>query len=132
MKKAKIIRTKEGNFFIKGRGLPKGCELCLRGQKAVLFLNGICQKPHHCSWYCPISIERRDKDITYANEIEINSLEELLEEVNKIDAKGMSITGGEPLSELNLEKTVEFIKYIKNQKGRKFHIHLYTNCLHFN
>lgn len=132
MRKAKVIKSKENNLYIKGRGLPKGCKLCLKGQKTVLFLNGICQKPDHCSWYCPISIERRDKNLTFANEIEITSKEGLLEEVNKIDAKGMSITGGEPLSELNLEKTLDYIKYIKIQKDYKFHVHLYTNGINFN
>ncbi len=132
MRKAKVIKSKENNLYIKGRGLPKGCKLCLKGQKTVLFLNGICQKPDHCSWYCPISTERRDKNLTFANEIEITSKEGLLEEVNKIDAKGMSITGGEPLSELNLEKTLDYIKYIKIQKGYKFHVHLYTNGINFN
>ncbi|MFW9941625.1 MAG: 4Fe-4S cluster-binding domain-containing protein [Candidatus Thorarchaeota archaeon] len=131
MKNAKIIKSKENNLYLKGRGLPKGCRLCLKGQKTVLFLNGICQKPYHCSWYCPISIERRDKDLTFANEIKISSKEGLLEEVNNTDAKGMSITGGEPLSELNLEKTLEYIKYIKNQKGKNFHVHLYTNGINF-
>lgn len=132
MRKAKVIKSKENNLYIKGRGIPKGCKLCLKGQKTVLFLNGICQKPDHCSWYCPISTERRDKNFTFANEIEITSKEGLLEEVNKIDAKGMSITGGEPLSELNLEKTLDYIKYIKIQKGNKFHVHLYTNGINFN
>ena len=132
MRKAKFIKSKENNLYLKGRGLPTGCKQCLKGQKAVLFLNGICQKPNHCSWYCPISTERRDKNLTFANEIEITAKEGLLEEVNKIDAKGMSITGGEPLSELNLEKTLDYIKYIKIQKGNKFHVHLYTNGISFN
>ncbi len=44
----------------------------------------------------------------------------------------MSITGGEPLSELNLEKTIDYINYVKNEKGKKFHIHLYTNGINFN
>ncbi|MHA2282914.1 MAG: radical SAM protein [Promethearchaeota archaeon] len=132
MIKVKIIHSKEKNYYIKGRGIPKGCKLCLKGQKTVLFLNGICQKPIHCSWYCPISIERKDREFTYANEIKISSKEDLLEEINKTDARGMSITGGEPLSELNLGKTIGYIKYIKSQKENKFHIHLYTNGINFN
>ncbi|MHA2036422.1 MAG: radical SAM protein [Promethearchaeota archaeon] len=131
MIKVKIVKTKEENFYIKGRRLPKGCKLCLKGQKTVLFLNGICQRPNHCSWYCPISEERKNKELTFANEIKINSQKGLLEEVNKVDAKGMSITGGEPLSELNLVKTLDYIQYIKSQKGDKFHIHLYTNGINF-
>ena len=127
----KIIKTKENNYYVKGRGIPKGCKLCLKGQKTVLFLNGICQKPDHCSWYCPISTERKGEDNTFADEILIGSKQDLLEEINIIDAKGMSITGGEPLSKLNLAKTLDYIKYIKLQKGNKFHIHLYTNGINF-
>jgi pyruvate formate-lyase activating enzyme-like uncharacterized protein len=130
--KVKIIKSKENNYYIKGRGLPKGCKLCLKGEKTVLFLNGICQKPSHCSWYCPISTERKDKNLTFADEINISSKKELLEEINKIDARGMSITGGEPLSALNQPKTIDYIKYIKSQKGSKFHVHLYTNGINFN
>ncbi|MFX1315620.1 MAG: 4Fe-4S cluster-binding domain-containing protein [Promethearchaeota archaeon] len=132
MKKTRIVETKANSFYLKGRGIPKGCKYCLKGAKVVLFLNGICQKPYHCSWYCPISEERRDKEITYADEIEIDSKMELLEEINKINAKGMSITGGEPLSELNLEKTLEYIKFVKAEKGKSFHVHLYTNGINFN
>jgi len=131
MKKSKIVETKSNSFYIKGRGIPLGCKFCLKGAKAVLFLNGICQGPNHCSWYCPISEERKGKDITYADEIQMNSKEELLEEINKINAKGMSITGGEPLLELNLEKTLQYIRYVKLKKGKRFHIHLYTNGINF-
>ncbi len=130
-KKINIVESKNNTFYIKKRGVPKGCKLCLKGAKVVLFLNGICQKPAHCSWYCPISEERKNNDITFADEININSKEELLEEINKINAKGMSITGGEPLLEANLEKTLEYIKYIKSVKRKKFHIHLYTNGINF-
>ncbi|TKJ22470.1 MAG: hypothetical protein CEE43_06145 [Promethearchaeota archaeon Loki_b32] len=132
MKKINLTKSEEETYFIKGRSIPKGCKYCLKGSKAVLFLNGICQKPDHCSWYCPISEERRDKDITFADEIEIITKEELLKEIKMINAQGMSITGGEPLSEINFEKTLDYIKYVKLNKGRKFHIHLYTNGIDFN
>ncbi len=132
MKKIRIAKSEGETYFIKGRGIPKGCKYCLKGSKAVLFLNGICQKPDHCYWYCPISEERRGKNLTFADEIKINSKEELLQEINLIKAQGMSITGGEPLSALNLEKTIDYIKYTKTTKGKKFHIHLYTNGVNFN
>ena len=132
MKKPRIVESKENTHFIKGRGIPKGCQLCLKGKKVVLFLNGICQNPPHCSWYCPISEKRKNKATTYANEIKISTKEELLEEINKINAKGMSITGGEPLLESNLEKTLEYIKYVKSKKGKNFQVHLYTNGVNFN
>ncbi|MFX1417406.1 MAG: radical SAM protein [Promethearchaeota archaeon] len=132
MRKIKIAKTDSQTYYIKGRSIPKGCKYCLKGSKVVLFLNGICQKPDHCNWYCPISEERRGKNLTFADEIEIRTKEELLKEIELISAKGMSITGGEPLSEINLEKTIDYINYIKAKKGKKFHIHLYSNGINFN
>ncbi len=131
MKKSKISKSKAETYFIKGRGIPKGCQLCLIGAKTVLFINGLCQNPKHCYWYCPISNERKGKDFTYANEIKIKSREELIDEINIMNAKGMSITGGDPLFDPNFKKTLDFIKYVKMRKGKKFHIHLYTNGLNF-
>ncbi|TFG29815.1 MAG: 4Fe-4S cluster-binding domain-containing protein [Promethearchaeota archaeon] len=128
----KIIESKGNTFYVKGRNLPKGCSLCLKGSKAVLFLNGICQNPEHCSWYCPISEERKNKDLTFADEIQVSSNSELLIELDTINAKGMSITGGDPLIASNLAKTVDYIKYVKSVKGKKFHVHLYTNGIDFN
>lgn len=132
MKKVKINKSLGETYFIKERGISKGCQQCLNGEKLVLFINGICQKPEHCSWYCPISKERRGKDLTFANEIQITSKKDLLEEINKTDALGMSVTGGEPLSKLNFEKTLDYIQYVKSKKGKDFHIHLYTNGQDFN
>jgi pyruvate formate-lyase activating enzyme-like uncharacterized protein len=132
MKVIKLLKTRGESYYIKGRSIPKGCKYCLKGSKVVLFLNGICQKPEHCYWYCPISEERRGKEITFADEIEIKNKEDLLQEIEKISAQGMSITGGEPLSRLNLEKTIDYINYAKIAKGKKFHIHLYTNGVNFN
>ncbi|MFW9826375.1 MAG: radical SAM protein [Candidatus Thorarchaeota archaeon] len=131
MKKTNVIESKAETYYIKGKNIPKGCKYCLKGSKVVIFLNGICQNPEQCSWYCPISEERRGKNLTFADEIEINTKEEILNEIELIDAKGASITGGEPLSELNLEKTIDYIKFLKSKKGKKFHIHLYTNGINF-
>jgi len=131
MKKIKIEESKANTFYVKGRGMPNGCQYCLQGSKTVLFLNGLCQKPEKCHWYCPISEERRDKLATYADEIKISAKDELIEEINAINAQGMSITGGDPLMESNFEKTIEFIKHVKKVKGKKFHVHLYTNGINF-
>lgn len=131
MNSAHIIESKQGTHYVKERNIPKGCQYCLKGEKTVLFLNGLCQRPNHCFWYCPISEERKGKDLTFANEINIITKEELIEEIDKTNAKGMSITGGEPLLDLNIEKTIEFIEFVKKKKGKKFHIHLYTNGYNF-
>lgn len=127
-----LFKTKEQNYYIRERGIPRGCKLCLQGAKAVLFLNGICQNPPHCAWYCPISEKRKNKNDTYLNEIHISQEPEIFEELSKMNAKGMSITGGEPLFDPNLERTLEYIRLTKETKGSAFHIHLYTNGLHFN
>jgi pyruvate formate-lyase activating enzyme-like uncharacterized protein len=127
-----IIKSRAHTFYIKKRGISKGCQLCLNGSKAVLFLNGLCQNPDHCCWYCPISEKRKGKKDTYINEILISSKEQILHELNTIKAKGMSITGGDPLFEPNLQSTLDYIQYVKEKKGKKFHIHLYTNGMNFN
>ncbi|MHA1781798.1 MAG: radical SAM protein [Promethearchaeota archaeon] len=132
MKEIQIIDSKKGTFFIKKKGIPRGCELCLRGEKTVLFINGFCQNPPHCFWYCPISKERKNKSQTYANEIRVNEDSDLLKEIKLTQAKGMSITGGDPLYERNLDKTIKYIKLVKSRLGKKFHVHLYTNGLNFN
>ncbi|MBY9017022.1 MAG: radical SAM protein [Candidatus Lokiarchaeota archaeon] len=126
-----ILESRAHTFYVKKEGIPKGCQQCLKGTKAVLFLNGICQNPKHCWWYCPISEKRKGKKDTYINEIQISSKEQILHELKAINAKGMSITGGDPLYEPNLNKTIETIKFIKENKGKKFHLHLYTNGLNF-
>lgn len=132
MKKRKIKESNGNTFYIKGKGIPMGCKFCLEGAKAVLFLNGFCQKPNHCSWYCPISKERKDKSTTFIDEIQVLSKEDIFDEIENINAKGISITGGEPLSKSNLEKTLTYIKLLKSEKGKNFHIHLYTNGINFN
>ena len=131
MRDPMILESRAHTFYIKKEGIPKGCQQCLKGTKAVLFLNGICQNPKHCWWYCPISEKRKGKKDTYINEILITSKEQILKELKAINAKGMSITGGDPLYEPNLKKTLEYIRFVKENKGKKFHIRLYTNGLNF-
>ena len=47
MRKAKFIKSKENNFYIKGRGLPSGCKQCLQGQKAVILVDGYKEAGYH-------------------------------------------------------------------------------------
>ncbi len=131
MRKKRIVDSGKNNLLIKGRGIPKGCQICLKGAKTVLFLNGLCQNPDHCYWYCPISEERKNKSLMFANEIQITTKEEILDEIYNTDALGMSITGGDPLFPPNIESTLEIIRFIKLKMGKKFHIHLYSNGINF-
>ncbi len=108
--------------------LPKGCQYCVRGEKLVLFVTGIC--PRKC-YFCPVSDEKYGKDVIYANERKISvldqekALEEVLSEAKVMRAKGAGITGGDPLAKL--ERTCVFIKRLKKEFGKNFHVHLYTS-----
>ena len=107
--------------------LPKGCQLCHVGSKIVLFITGLCERPNYCKWYCPISLERRGKDLSYVNEIQINSESDIIAEAKLMNAEGAAITGGEPL--FRYERTINYIRLLKTTFGENFHIHLYTNSI---
>ncbi|HIH10668.1 TPA: radical SAM protein [Candidatus Woesearchaeota archaeon] len=113
----------ENQFYSYNSGeLPEGCQLCVRGEKVVLFVTGLC--PRRC-YFCPVSDQKYGNDVCYANERAIISDEDLLQEVEAMDAKGAGITGGDPL--MKLDRTVHYIKLLKEKKGKSFHIHLYTS-----
>lgn len=102
--------------------LSEGCVFCQRGSKLVLFLTGVCDK--NC-FYCPVSEERLDKDVTYANEKKVFLDEDILKEAVSMGAEGTGITGGEPL--LYPRRVKHYIKLLKSHFGSDHHIHLYTS-----
>jgi len=102
--------------------LTEGCKRCAKGEKLVLFLTGLC--PRNCL-YCPLSDEKKNKDIIFANEREIHDIEEVIEEVKLSGATGVGITGGDPVA--RLARTCDFIIKLKENFGKDFHIHLYTS-----
>ncbi len=93
--------------------------MCERGAKLVIFVSAEC--PNSC-YYCPVSPERKG---TFANETRVTRPEDLLEEAERMDAEGASITGGEPL--IHLKRTSGMITLLKKFYGEEFHIHLYTS-----
>jgi hypothetical protein len=98
----------------------------------VFFVGGECDFPEHCRWYCPISEERKGKPVKFVNERAFNDWEDLWDEIAKADARGMSITGGDPLVSEDLRAfIVEAIRMTKEHCGTAFHIHLYTNAVNF-
>ncbi len=114
MKKTAFHSYKTGN-------LAKGCQLCVQGKKMVLFVTGLCS----CRCYfCPISDQKKNKDVIYANEWPIKNFKNIIEEAKLCSSKGAGFTGGDPL--VKIERTTKLIKLLKKTFGKKFHIHLYT------
>ncbi len=105
-------------------GMSKGCQLCVKGRKLVLFVTGLCGQ--RC-FYCPVSELKSGQDVVYANEWKIanpDDPKELIEEAELTEARGAGITGGDPL--VKIDRCVAYIKLLKKKFGKQFHIHLYT------
>ena len=114
MQKTKFYSYKIGN-------LPKGCSQCVKGEKLVLFVTGLCERK---CYFCPLSDQKKNKDDIWANEWKIKSKADIIKEAKLCSAKGAGITGGDPL--LKLDRTITLIKLLKKEFGKSFHIHLYT------
>ncbi|NYT03296.1 MAG: 4Fe-4S cluster-binding domain-containing protein [Candidatus Methanofastidiosa archaeon] len=113
------IKVTDANSSFTGK-LPKGCKLCIKGKKSVLFVTGLC---HVNCYYCPVSNEKKDKDISYINERRIEKNIDVLEEIKACSSSGISFTGGDPLLKIN--NCLDYAKLIKGENN-KHHIHLYT------
>ena len=100
----------------------QGCIQCQAGSKLVLFVTGKC---HWMCDYCPLSDNRREIDIMYANERPCNDFTEVIEEAKAMNATGTGITGGDPM--MARERSIEAIKHLKKEFGPNHHIHLYTS-----
>ncbi len=98
-----------------------GCEDCERGAKMVLFVTGLCR--FHC-FYCPVSEERMYRDVTFADEMVVHSDDDVLAEARAMRARGVGITGGDPLDVV--DRTCHYIRLLKREFGPGFHAHLYT------
>jgi len=117
MEKTKFYSWKNNN-------LTYGCKQCILGRKLVVFVTGIC--PRNC-FYCPLSEQKKNQDVIFANERKLlneNETSALIEEAKACKSKGAGFTGGDPL--VKIDRTSRYIKLLKAEFGKKFHIHLYT------
>ncbi len=115
----KIRETPYHSYWI-GQ-LPRGCRLCVKGAKLVLLLTGLCAR--RC-WYCPLSEQKKNRDVVVANEWWVSHEQDVLEEARLCDSLGAGFTGGDPLIVLN--RTVRYLRLLKKNFGDGFHVHLYT------
>lgn len=94
----------------------------MAGAKSVLFVTGLC--PEGC-YYCPISPQRKGRDVTFVNEVPVSDVRDIVDEVAASMSEGVGVTGGEPM--LVLDRVVTAIRVLKEVFGKDFHIHLYTS-----
>lgn len=112
------------NMYNVARGeIAQGCELCLTGAKAVIFITGLCR--YRC-FYCPVDRERFGRDVVYVNDVPARGIEEIVEIVVGTAAVGAAITGGDPLAVP--DRVAGVSKALKDAFGPSFHIHLYTRA----
>ena len=109
-------RIEAGSYY---SYLPEGCKLCRRGSKLALFITGMCK---NSCFYCPVSRQKFGKDVVFANEREVKSKEDFIEEIEAMSAEGVAITGGEPMLRLN-----RLIEFVKLSKALDLHVHIYTS-----
>jgi len=102
--------------------ISEGCEQCAKGGKLVLFVYGYCDQ-RDC-FYCPLGENRKNVDQVYANERPVESDSDVLEEAERMDALGASVTGGEPQEAMG--RTTRYLSLLKDEYGEDFHTHLYT------
>jgi len=102
--------------------ISEGCEQCAKGGKLVLFVYGYCDQ-RDC-FYCPLGENRKNVEQVYANERPVESDADVLEEADRMDALGASVTGGEPQEAMG--RTTRYLSLLKEEYGEDFHTHLYT------
>ncbi len=102
-------------------GMSEGCRLCIAGLKVVVFISGGCSA--NC-FYCPLSIERKRVGAFYVDEEPASSPLDVIDEISAVGARGISITGGEPMQVL--DRVLEVVKLVRQVLGSYIHIHAYT------
>jgi pyruvate formate-lyase activating enzyme-like uncharacterized protein len=121
MSKKRAAVDQTGSMYTK---MCRGCRLCQKGAKMVLFVTGTCGRK---CFYCPLSEGRKGKDDVYANERLVKADGDVVAEARRMNALGTGITGGEPL--LKLDRTLHYIRLLKGEFGKRHHVHLYTGIV---
>jgi pyruvate formate-lyase activating enzyme-like uncharacterized protein len=100
--------------------LSKGCQTCGAGTWSCLFINNKCNAS---CFYCPTSQDEYGNPTTQT--VEFEDVENYISYLRTFNFKGVSISGGEPF--LSFDKSLHFIRRIRESFGENMYIWLYTN-----
>ncbi|MBU1068254.1 radical SAM protein [Myxococcota bacterium] len=104
------------------RKLSPGCRICVEGNWSCLFVNNLCNAS---CFYCPSS--QNDLSTPATNHLQFDDAGFYAGYLRRFGFTGASISGGEPF--LSLEKSLDYIRAIREVNGPRFHIWMYTNGL---
>ncbi|MCB2210487.1 radical SAM protein [bacterium] len=102
--------------------LSPGCQHCGDGTWSCLFINQTCNAD---CFYCPMEPAPRENPPPTALGVDFPSASGYVDFLVRAGYGGVGLSGGEPL--LNLDRTMEFIKTIRDRIGDGFYLWLYTN-----
>lgn len=100
--------------------LSKGCQLCGEGEWSCLFISGKCNA--NC-FYCPAP--QNEEAAPQTQKLLFTDPKYYVDYINRFGFKGVSFSGGEPL--LYFERTLEFLKQVKQNCNTVIYIWMYTN-----
>lgn len=102
--------------------LSPGCAHCVAGTWSCLFVNGICNA--RC-FFCPTPQDECGDPTT--GQIAFRRPDDYAEFLARFGFGGASLSGGEPL--LTLDRSLEFVRTIRERCGSGMYLWLYTNGL---
>ncbi|HYW96262.1 MAG TPA: radical SAM protein, partial [Bacteroidales bacterium] len=100
--------------------LSPGCRMCVEGRWSCLFINNKCNA---ACFYCPSTQD--DLSLPSTDNFIFNNPDDYVAYLHEFGFKGASFSGGEPL--LSFDRTVEYLRAVRQHFGSDMHIWLYTN-----
>jgi len=104
------------------RGLSPGCRACMEGAWSCLFITGECNA--RC-FYCPAPQDA--PGVPGTNNLDFPKVDDYVDYLAEFGFTGASLSGGEPL--LELEKSLLFLRKIRDRLGDRVYLWMYTNGL---
>jgi uncharacterized protein len=102
------------------KNISPGCRLCGEGSWSCLFINNLCNAG---CFFCPARQDNLDEPGT--STLTFSSPQDYADYLEEFNFTGASISGGEPL--ISFDKTVSFVRHIKERLGKRIYLWLYTN-----